>query len=93
MLPHRSHSRHDRRLPSPVLVPAVRRKNITATFDGGRITSDAGVMLLGQAERRLGVADKFTAAIADPRNPLLMVRTASPQRHHSAKVQTKRRML
>ncbi len=29
-------------------------------------------MLLGQAERRLGVADKFAAVIADPRNPLLI---------------------
>jgi hypothetical protein len=29
--------------------PAVRRKKIAAAFDGGRITSDAGVMLLGQA--------------------------------------------
>lgn len=39
--------------------PAVGRKKITAAFDGGRITSDAGVMLLGQAERRLGLADKL----------------------------------
>ena len=29
-------------------------------------------MLLGQAERRLGVADKLAAVIADPRNPLLI---------------------
>ena len=29
-------------------------------------------MLLGQVERRLGVADKFAAVIADPRNPLLI---------------------
>jgi hypothetical protein len=28
-------------------------KKITAAFDGGRITSDGGVMLLAQAERRL----------------------------------------
>lgn len=52
--------------------PAVGRKKITAAFDGGRITSDAGVMLLGQAERRLGLADKLAAVIADPRNPLLI---------------------
>src|ERR1700720_2526823 len=56
----------------PFSFPAVGRKKITAAFDGGRITSDAGVMLLGQAERRLGVADKFAAVIADPRNPLLI---------------------
>jgi hypothetical protein len=57
---------------SPFSFPAVGRKKITAAFDGGRITSDAGVMLLGQAERRLGLADKFAAVIADPRNPLLI---------------------
>ncbi len=56
----------------PFSFPAVGRKKISAAFDGGRITSDAGVMLLGQAERRLGMADKLAAVIADPRNPLLI---------------------
>jgi hypothetical protein len=32
----------------PFSFPAVGRKKITAAFDGGRITSDAGVMLLGK---------------------------------------------
>jgi hypothetical protein len=50
----------------------VDRKKITAAFDGGRITSDAGVVLLGQAERRCGLAGKLAAVIADPRNPLLI---------------------
>ena len=53
----------------PFSFPAVGRKKISAAFDGGRITSDAGVMLLGQAERRLGVAGKLAAVVADPRNP------------------------
>jgi hypothetical protein len=52
--------------------PAMDSKKITAAFDGGRITSDAGVVLLGQAERRCGLADKLAAVIADPRNPLLI---------------------
>ena len=34
----------------PFSFPAVGRKKITAAFDGGRITSDFGVMLLGQAD-------------------------------------------
>ena len=38
----------------PLSFPAVGRKKITAAFDGGRITSDGGVMLLAAAERRLG---------------------------------------
>jgi hypothetical protein len=56
----------------PFSVPAVDRKKITTAFDGGRITSDAGVVLLGQAERRRGLADKLAAVSADPRNPLLI---------------------
>jgi len=57
----------------PFSFPAVCRKKIAAAFDDDRrITLDAGVMLLGQAERRLGVADKFAAVIPDPHNPLLI---------------------
>jgi hypothetical protein len=37
----------------PFSFPAVSRKKVTAAFDGGRITSDGGVMLLAAAERRL----------------------------------------
>jgi hypothetical protein len=43
----------------PFDLPAVRRKKVSAAFDGGRITSDGGVMLLAQAERRLGIADRL----------------------------------
>ena len=50
--------------------PAIRRKKITAAFDGGRISSDGGVMLLGEADRRLGLVDKLAAVIADPRDPM-----------------------
>jgi hypothetical protein len=42
----------------PFTFPAVRRKKVTAAFDGGRMTSDGGVVLLAEAERRLGLADK-----------------------------------
>src|ERR1700739_2478756 len=53
----------------PFALPSVRRKKITAAFDGGRISSDGGVMLLALAERRIGIADKLAAEIADPRDP------------------------
>ena len=36
-------------------LPAVRRKKVVAAFDGGRLTSDGGVVLLAEAERRLGL--------------------------------------
>jgi hypothetical protein len=43
----------------PFCFPAVHRKKITAAFDGGRISSDGGVMLLAQADRRLGIAERL----------------------------------
>jgi hypothetical protein len=45
-------------IPLPFDLPPVARKKVSAAFDGGRITSDGGVMLLAQAERRHGIADK-----------------------------------
>src|SRR5277367_5806591 len=56
----------------PFHFPAVDRKKVIAAFDGGRITSDGGVLLLAQAERRLGVAQKLADLIPDPRNPLFI---------------------
>jgi hypothetical protein len=53
----------------PFVFPAVERKKVTAAFDGGRITSDGGVMLLAEAERRLGIAGKLAAVIPDHRDP------------------------
>jgi hypothetical protein len=47
----------------PFSFPAVGRKKITAAFDGGRLTSDGGVMLLAAAEQRLKLADRLAAAI------------------------------
>jgi hypothetical protein len=49
--------------------PAVERKKVTAAFDGGRITSDGGVMLLAMAERRLGIADRLARCFPDRRDP------------------------
>ena len=53
----------------PFSFPAVARKKLTAAFDGGRITSDGGVMLLAQADRRLGLADRLARVIPDERDP------------------------
>ena len=52
----------------PFGFPAICRKKVTAAFDGGRLTSDGGVLLLAQAERRLGIAERLAACIADPRD-------------------------
>src|SRR5246127_4138181 len=57
----------------PFALPAVGRKKITAAFDGGRLTSDGGAMLLSLSERRLGLAERLAAGIADLRDPARVV--------------------
>jgi hypothetical protein len=44
-------------------------KPIHLTFDGGRLTSDAGVLLLAEVERRLGLAERLARCLTDPRSP------------------------
>ena len=61
----------------PFSLPSVERKRITAAFDGGRLSSDGGVMLLGLAERRTGIADRLAAEIVDRRDPTRVVHTLS----------------
>jgi Transposase DDE domain group 1 len=58
----------DQDIPLPFDLPAVARKKVSAAFDGGRITSDGGVLLLAQAERRLGIADRLARVIPDERD-------------------------
>ncbi len=52
----------------PLNLPAIARKKVSAAFNGGRIASGDGVMLLAQAERRLGIADQLAAAIPGERD-------------------------
>jgi hypothetical protein len=61
----------------PFSFPAVERKKVTAAFDGGRITSDGGVMLLAAVEKELGIANRLAPLIADPRNPLLVTHSVA----------------
>ena len=46
------------------------RRIVEGRFDGGSMTSDAGVMLLGATDRKLGLINAAARCIADPRNPL-----------------------
>ena len=48
------------------------RRVVEGRFDGGSMTSDGGVMLLGQTDRKLGLLDAAARCIPDPRNPLLV---------------------
>lgn len=49
-------------------LPAVRRKKLTAGFDGGHLSSDGGLLLLREAERKLGIANRLAGAIRDRRD-------------------------
>src|SRR3954447_4016430 len=61
----------------PFGFPAIGRKKVAAAFDGGRLTSDGGVMLLAAAERHLGLCDRLAALITDPRDPSRVVHPLS----------------
>jgi len=44
-------------------------KDLVARFDGGRLSSDGGLLMLREVERRLVVADRLAACITDRRAP------------------------
>ena len=52
----------------PFDLPSVRRKKVTVDFEGGNQSSDAGLLLLRQAERKLGVCGRLAAAMPDRRD-------------------------
>ncbi len=45
------------------------QRKVKARFDGGKITSDAGVLLLREVERRTGLIAGLTACFSDHRDP------------------------
>lgn len=56
----------DPTLPLPGLSP-VWGKPIKVRFDGGMLSSDAGILVLREVEKRLGVAERLAGCIDDPR--------------------------
>jgi hypothetical protein len=59
----------------PFNLPAIRRKKVTAAFDGGLISSDGGLLLLREVEHRLGLADLVAGCLRDRRDPALVTHT------------------
>ena len=53
--------------------PSFDRRKIEASFQGGEVSSDGGVMLLREADRRLGLTAAFAAAVPDARHPRFIV--------------------
>ncbi len=58
---------------NPVLFSNLGRRTVEARFDGGNLTSDAGALLLREADRRLRLTAALDAVIPDPRNQDLIV--------------------
>lgn len=56
----------------PFDLPSVCRKKLSVGFDGGRLSSDAGVLLLRGVERKLGLAGRLASCIRDKRDPDLI---------------------
>src|SRR5215207_1882299 len=61
----------------PFSFPAIRGKKVTAAFDGGRLSSDGGVMLLCEAERRLGIAARLAGLFPDDRDGTRVIHRVS----------------
>jgi len=59
----------------PFDLPAVCRKKVTAAFDAGPVSSDGGLVLLREAERRLGLADLLAGCLRDRRDLALIDHT------------------
>jgi hypothetical protein len=47
----------------------VGRRTVVAAFDGGTLTSDGGLLLLSEVERRRGILRHFAVRFRDQRNP------------------------
>src|SRR5215831_8002177 len=53
----------------PFDLPSVARKKLSVGFDGGQLSSDAGVLLLRSVEKKLGLAARLSSCIRDRRKP------------------------
>ena len=50
----------------------IKRRWITANFAGGALSSDDGLMLLRQMDRKIGLSAAAAAVVHDPRHPDLV---------------------
>ena len=54
---------------SRVSFASILSKKVEATFDGGRLTSDSGALILREVESKVGVIGRMVGAIRDRRHP------------------------
>jgi hypothetical protein len=50
-------------------LPTVAGKPVHVRFDGGRLTSDAQILLLAAVKQRLKIGKRLAACLKDPRDP------------------------
>lgn len=61
--------------PTTFEFPGFNARKVTASFDGGAISSDGGGLLLGQVEQITGIIRQFADCFVDHRNPRLIEHT------------------
>lgn len=54
----------------------VKRRKIDVGFDGGDVSSDGGLLLLREVDRKLGLLKAVAQTLPDPRNPALVQHTS-----------------
>ena len=62
----------------------VGRRRVAAAFDGGRISSDGGALLLKSCDEAIGRLDRLTDCFSDRRTPCVPLRMLLDQRVMSA---------
>jgi hypothetical protein len=59
-------------IPHQLEFQGLTRRMVVASFDGGTVSSDGGVLLLAEVDRRSGLLEQFAACFQDHRNPDLV---------------------
>lgn len=65
-----------KRSSSAIFFSKCKKRQVEASFSGGHITSDAGILLLRQADKKIGLTKSLAAAINDQRDPLCIKHSA-----------------
>jgi hypothetical protein len=58
--------------PPELTFPSFDRRKIEGSFTGGDVTSDGGILLLREADRRLGLVAALDEVLVDPRHPVFI---------------------
>ena len=55
-------------LPNQLQFGSIKGRKVIANFSGGRITSDAGIVLLAELDKKLKITEKFAKCFRDYRD-------------------------